>query len=269
MKELRGRVAVITGASSGIGAALAQRLAGAGMRVVIAARREAKLREIAADLRARGAEVIPVRADVAVRSDAERVIERAEAEFGAVDLLVLSAGVYDRQPSFDVDLRELERTMAINFWGPLYSIRRALPRMIERRSGHIVLISTFDAKKGLPQDAPYVASKAAISGFCDVLRQEVRPFGVRVTSVFPGRVDTPMIEHLAVPVISAKISPDRVARAVLRAVRRDRAEVFVPWMGLKALALAQYFSAGLADRLIHAFALDGREIATRKQTIHV
>lgn len=96
--------------------------------------------------------------------------------------------------------------------------------MMAQGSGHIVLVTSMDAKKGIPRDAPYVAAKFALAGFGDVLRQELYGSGVAVTTLFPGRVDTPMIEHLKVPWISAKISPEVVARATVRAIVRRQPE---------------------------------------------
>src|SRR4051794_10381177 len=100
--------------------------------------------------------------------------------------------------------------------------------MVARGRGHIVLVSSIDGLKALPGDAPYAAAKFALAGLGDALRQDLRPHGVGVTTVFPGRVDTPMVENLHVPLVSRKLPPERVARAIVRAIQRDRAEVLLP-----------------------------------------
>jgi short-subunit dehydrogenase len=149
--------------------------------------------------------------------------------------------------------------MAVNFYGSLHLILRALPGMLERRHGSIVAVTSMDAKKGLPRDAPYAASKFALTGFMDVLRQELHGTGVSASTVLPGRVDTPMIERLNVPWVSRKISADRTARAVVWAIRRGPAEVFVPYASMKLFALASAISAPLGDWLARTFRLEGEE----------
>jgi short-subunit dehydrogenase len=100
--------------------------------------------------------------------------------------------------------------------------------MKRQRSGHIVIINSLDAKKGIVGDGPYVSAKAALDGFGDVLRQEMKPFNIKVTSIFPGRVNTPMIESIKVPSITRKISPERVVKAILKAIKINKATVIVP-----------------------------------------
>ncbi len=123
----------------------------------------------------------------------------------------------------------------------------------------IIVVSTVDAKKGLPLDAPYVAAKFALSGFVDVLRQELHGTGIKVTTIFPGRVDTPMIEQLKVPWISAKIPPEKVANAIVRSLFRYKAEVILPNQA-KLLCYIQPFFPQLADWVVRVFHLEGWEV---------
>jgi short-subunit dehydrogenase len=125
-------------------------------------------------------------------------------------------------------------------------------------SGHIVLVSSMDGKKGVPPDAPYVVAKFALAGFGDVLRQELHGTGVDVTTVFPGRVDTPLIATLKVPWISAKIPPEAVARAIVTAIRRRQAEVIVPFRA-RLLLWANALSPRLGDWAVRTFRLEGWE----------
>jgi short-subunit dehydrogenase len=135
--------------------------------------------------------------------------------------------------------------------------------MLARHAGHIVAMTSVDGKKGLPPDAAYVASKFAATGYMDVLRQELRGTGVSASTVLPGRVDTPMIASLDVPIASAKISAHRVARAVLRAVRFRRREVIIPYAGPKFLVVASAVWPALGDWLVHVFRLEGKEMLQR------
>ncbi|MCX7682217.1 MAG: SDR family oxidoreductase [Anaerolineae bacterium] len=256
MQDLTGRIALVTGASSGIGRATAVALARAGADVALAARREPLLEEVAEDIRAlgRGALVIPT--DVTSPSAVSQLIARVLAHWGRLDILVACAGQYIRSPIRELTPEVLQQSLAVNFYGSVYPVLEALPHMLSRGAGHIVLVTSMDGKKGLPPDAPYVAAKFALSGFGEVLRQELHGTGVGVTVVFPGRVDTPLIADLEVPRISAKIPPEAVARAIVRAIRRRQAEVIVPFQA-RLLLLVNFVSPRLGDWAVRFFRLEG------------
>ena len=135
------------------------------------------------------------------------------------------------------------------------------PHLLKQGSGHIVYVSSMDARTGLPLDAPYVAAKAAMSGLTEVLRQELHGTGVSVTTVFPGRVDTPMIDSLEVPWISAKIGPEVVARATLRAIVRKKPQAIIPLQAHVLDYLGAFFPR-LSDWMVRLFHLEGRETGT-------
>jgi len=260
MKDpLKGAVAVITGASSGIGRAAAAAFARAGADLVLAARNEGALRSLAAELTPLGREVLVVPTDVTQRPQIKRLVEEALARFGRIDVYVSNAGIYHRCPVRDLRLEDVERVMAVNFYGFLHGVQEVLPHMLARRSGHIVLVSSVDGKKGLPPDGAYVAAKFAATGLAEVLRQELHGTGVHVSTVLPGRVDTPLIADLSVPWISAKIPPERVAKAILKAVRKKKAEVIVPWLGPKTLIFLNTLSPRLGDWAVRIFRLEGKE----------
>ncbi|MDW7991291.1 MAG: SDR family NAD(P)-dependent oxidoreductase [Anaerolineae bacterium] len=253
-----GQVAVVTGASSGIGRATALALAREGARVALVARREERLRAVAEEVETLGGEALVLPTDVTRREEVERAVADTVAHWGQVDVLVASAGAYIRVPVLQMTVADVERSIAVNFYGVLYAVLAVLPHMAARRSGHIVLVSSADGKKGIPPDGPYVAAKFAVAGLGDILRQELRPLGIAVTTVFPGRVDTPMIAHLRVPWISAKIPPEAVARAILRALRRRTPEVILPFQ----VRLFVYVSAlfpSLGDWFTRVFHLEGWE----------
>jgi NADP-dependent 3-hydroxy acid dehydrogenase YdfG len=226
--ELVEKIAIVTGASSGIGRATALALAQEGSHVALAARSEVALHETACQVRALGREALVVPTDVTCPEQNERLVEEVVAHWERVDIFVANAGQYVRRRVLEMAVTDLERAMAVNFYGAVHGILAVLPHMCARRSGHVVLVSSVDGKRGLPHDAPYVSAKFALSGFGEVMRQELHGTGVFVTTVFPGRIDTPLIEDLQVPWISPKYAPERVARAIVKGITPRRPEVIVP-----------------------------------------
>jgi NADP-dependent 3-hydroxy acid dehydrogenase YdfG len=251
-------VAVVTGASSGIGRATALALAEKGAHVSLGARTESALRELADEIRRRGREALVVPTDVTDKNQVNRLIAETLARFQRVDILVANAGAYIRSPIRTLTVEEVERSMAVNFYGALYAVLAVQSHMLEQGNGHIILVSSLDGKKGLPRDAPYVAAKFALAGYGEVLRQELHDSGVHVTTVFPGRVDTPLIDTLEVPRVSAKIPVEAVARSVVAAVRQPKPEVIMPIQG-RALHLVNALSPRLGDWLVRLFHLQGWE----------
>ncbi len=252
------KVAIVTGASSGIGKATALALARAGAHVALAARREPLLQDVAREIVALGREALVVPTDVTDREQVDRLVRATLERWGRVDILIANAGAYVRRPIRELRPEDLEYSLAVNFYGSVYPVLALLPHMLERKTGHIVLVTSMDAKKGIPPDAPYVAAKFALAGFGDVLRQELHGTGVRVTIVFPGRVDTPLIQNLTVPWISAKIPPTAVAKAILKGIRKGAPEIIVPWQA-RLLLYAYVLSPRLADWAVRFFHLEGWE----------
>ena len=255
--RIRSRVAIVTGASSGIGRATALALARGGARVSLAARNAHNLSAVALEIEAMGRDALCVPTDVTDKAQVNRLVAETLRHWGRVDILVANAGSYIRKPVPELTVVDVERSMQANFYSALYPILSVLPNMLARGRGHIVLVSSMDGKKGLPLDAPYVAAKFALAGLGDVMRQELRAYGVYVTGVFPGRVDTPMIANLRVPWISAKISPEVVARAITRALYKRKGEVIVPFHA-RGLLYVNTISPALGDWIVRAFHLEGR-----------
>lgn len=257
-RTLYDKVAIVTGGSSGIGRATALALASDGAHVALAARNVAALREVAQAIQLLGREALVVPTDVTRQDQVNRLVAETLARWKQVDILVANAGVYIRCPITDLTAAEVERSMAVNFYGALHAVLAVLPHMLDRKSGHLVLVSSMDGKKGIVLDGPYVTAKFALAGFGEVLRQELYGSGVHVTTVFPGRVDTPMIATLRVPWISAKIPPEAVARAIVRAIRRRQPEVIVPFQA-RALVYVNTLSPRLGDWIARLFHLEGWE----------
>lgn len=258
MKDLRDTVALITGASSGIGRATALALAAEGVHVALTARRRSELEAVAAAAAAFGVRTAALPADISLREQAEGAVHAAVAQLGRLDIVVASAGIYVRGPIETLTAADFERCMAVNFFGTVYPVLAALPYLRSRRSGHIVLLSSVDGKKAIRTDAPYAATKFAVAGFGEALRQDLYGTGVDVSIIFPGRVATPLIAGMKIPWISRPIPPERVARAIVRAIRRRQAEVVLP-AAAWALLLADWLSPRLGDWAVRTFHLEGLE----------
>ncbi|MEO6523366.1 MAG: SDR family oxidoreductase [Mucilaginibacter sp.] len=184
--SLKNKVIIITGASSGIGKAMAIELASRGANLVLAARQYVTLCEIAQDLQERfGIRAIAVQCDVAVEEDCHHLIKQAISTFKTIDVLVNNAGISMRALLKDVDLDVLKKLMDVNFWGTVYCIKYALP-YITKTQGSIVGVSSIAGYKGLPGRTGYSASKFAMNGFLDALRVENLKTGVHVMTACPG-----------------------------------------------------------------------------------
>ena len=180
-----GKTVVITGASSGIGRALAYEFAAHGANVVIGARHEEKLTEIADDLTGRGAAVARCTADVTQEADCRRLIETAVTRFGGIDILICNAGISMRALFDEVDLEVLHQLMDVNFWGTVYCTKYALP-YLQAAKGTVVGVSSVAGLHGLPGRTGYSASKYAMTGFLDTIRIENRRKGLHVMVACPG-----------------------------------------------------------------------------------
>lgn len=257
-ESFQGKIAIVTGASSGIGRAAALALAAKGSRLVLGSRDEEALNQVASQVCDLGGEALVVPTDVTKQNQVEALVQKTLQTFGQVDILVANGGQYIRSKIIDLNLADLEQSMAVNFYGGVYSVLAVLPHMLEQHSGHIVLVTSMDGRIGLSPDAPYVAAKFALSGFGEVLRQELYQTGVYVTTIYPGRVDTPMIGDLQFHWITAKIPPEAVARAILKGIERRRAGVYLPFQ-VRLMYYLNVFFPLLADRVARYFQLEGWE----------
>ena len=253
---LRNKAAIVTGASSGIGRATALLLAKAGVSVALAARREAALQELSREIEQLGRKTLIFPIDVTRQQEVDAMTRQVLSQWGRVDILISNAGEYIRGPIVDVDPIDLQRSLDVNYFGGVYCIKAVLPDMLAHKSGHIVAVTSMDGKIGLPPDAPYVSAKFAMTGFLEVLRQEVNDHGIVVTNVLPGRVDTVMIEQLRFSWVSPKISPEKVAHAIIDALRKRKPIVIVPPQA-KLLYYINVFAPRLSDSLSRFFRLEG------------
>jgi NAD(P)-dependent dehydrogenase (short-subunit alcohol dehydrogenase family) len=237
--DLQGEVALVTGGTRGLGLLVAHELAGEGCRLVICARDAAELERAAGELRAAGAEVLPLACDVADQAAVERTVAAATAHYGRIDLLVNNAGVITAGPAPVMTARDFEWAMSIMFWGTLYPILAVLPQMRARRRGRIVNITSVGGKVAVPHLLPYAAAKFAATGLSQGLRAELARDGIAVTTVAPGLMRTgsvlnaffkgqPEREFAPFAVLATlpffSIDARRAARQVVRAARRGEAE---------------------------------------------
>ena len=231
--RLEGSIALVTGASSGIGRALSPLLAARGASLALAGRDAAALAEIAE--RTGGQ---PLTADLASPGGAERLAGLVLERFGRVDLLVSNAGAGWAGDLVAMPLETADRLLALNLVAPVRLTRLLLPGMLERGSGHLVYVTSIAGATGVAREAVYAATKAGLATFADSVREEVAGSGVTVSVVVPGVVDTPFFDRRGSAYDRSwppPIRPERVARALLRAISSDRAEVFAPaWVRVPA-----------------------------------
>jgi len=257
------QVVIITGASTGIGRSLALRLAGAGAKVAIAARRVEKLEEVAAECRTRGGEVLLVPTDVSNESQCKLLVEKTITAFGSLDMLINNAGlaVVARLEDY-ANLDLFRHTMSVNFFGAVYCTYYALPHLKQNR-GRIVAVSSLGGKSPAPYNSAYVSSKYAMHGFFDSLRIELIRHEVSVTVICPSWVvtnfheaqmdkDGVSIGPRGRTIYTEKMmSADRCAELILRAAEKRKREVM---MGPgKVIAWLKLISPSLLDRFVIAF----------------
>jgi NADP-dependent 3-hydroxy acid dehydrogenase YdfG len=203
------RVAVVTGASSGIGEATARLLAREGYAVALAARREERIKELAEEITSSGGKALAITTDVADRSSAVALIKTANDELGSVDVLVNNAGVMLLGPILGADLEHWERMVHVNVLGLMYCTHAALPIMQEQGRGHIVNVSSVAGRVARFGSGVYNATKWGVGAFSESLRQEGANYGVRVTIVEPGFVETELQSHNENPMVRDAIEKNR------------------------------------------------------------
>jgi short-subunit dehydrogenase len=254
------KVIVITGSSSGIGRAAALALSRFDSKIVLISRNEEKLNHVKNEIQSRGGEALVIKADISSFDDTQKIVRDAVLKWGRVDILIACAGKYVQDTTRELDIKSFQDSMSLNFFGTLNVIKSLLPVMKPQGSGHIVIINSLDAKKGIIGDAPYVSAKAALDGFGDVLRQEMKPFNINVTSVYPGRVDTPMIESIEVPGISRKIPPEKVVNAIIKGIKRNRAIITVP-SSLSIIGILNNIMPRFTDWAYKVLKLEGKPVS--------
>ncbi|HLJ97785.1 MAG TPA: SDR family oxidoreductase [Gemmataceae bacterium] len=253
-RRIFGSRMLITGASQGIGKALAEAAAARGAKVLAVARSEHLLHELANEVCARGGTLETVVADITVPRDRERMVEAAVEHLGGLDILVNNAGIGATGHFAEASPERLRKIMEVNFFAVAETTRLFLPVLLAGIRPAIVNISSIAGKRAIPARSDYSASKAAIHGFSEALRAELAKDGIDVLLVCPGLTDTNfsknMLEQKArMPVDHLRgMKPEKVARATLRSIERGRHEVCLTMQG-KLMVFVSRFFPGLFDRL--------------------
>ena len=259
-----GTRALVTGASRGIGRALAHELADRGATVGLAARSVRDLEAVAAELA--GAHHVLV-CDVALRESIQAAVEDFVAATGGIDILVVNAGIAHYEPIATQEIDAIERMTEVNWLGTVYTVKAALPYLLERASGHIVVMSSGAGLRPFPGAAAYSATKAAQAMFADALRHELGGTGVSLTTVFPGEIATSLLEHQPSGTMpdwyrgDEAAPPEELALRIVRAIERDRRELY--WKApVKGMAALHGLSPRWADRALRR--LRGDSAAPRR-----
>lgn len=274
MKELAGKLALITGGSSGIGLALAKELSLQGMEIAILARREKTLAAAQAEIESlRHSQVHTISADVADWEELSAKLAAFQIDVGVPDLLINSAGVARPGHFEELDVETFHWIMDINLMGPIHVCKAIVPGMLERGSGHIVNISSVAGFIGTYGYTAYGASKFGLRGFSDTLRAELRSRGISVSTVFPPDTDTPQLagempyKPAVTKIISetASLQPaEKVAAAILKGIQKNRI-LIIPGFESKAIYLANNLPFNLGYRLMDMMVTSAEKQAEKKK----
>jgi NAD(P)-dependent dehydrogenase (short-subunit alcohol dehydrogenase family) len=223
--SLKGQVAVVTGGGRGIGRAIARRFGSEGAAVIVTARSEGEVKQVAGEIQEQGGKVIAVVADVAKEADCEKIVRAAREKFGAVHILVNNAGIYGPvMPVENISAREWDEVMAVNLRAPFVLSKLVLPEMYERGSGAILNITSVAAKAAFQLNSPYAASKAGLMGLTHTLAAEAARKGVRVNAISPGPVtETRMSKELGRRLVEYfQAEPDKMMKQMLETILQGR-----------------------------------------------
>ncbi len=247
-------VVVITGASGGIGSALARAYAAPGVVLGLTGRNVTRLADIAAQCRSRGAEVEIMPADIADAA-AMRTLLTGFDQRHPIDLVIANAGITSgRQPNGEPESwRAVQQVFAVNLMGVLHTLTPVIERMLPRRHGQVAVIGSLAARRGVPSCPAYSASKAAVETYAAALRADLADDGIRVTVVSPGYVVSPMSDRVNGPKPFV-VSAERAARIIRRGIARNRSHIAFPWTLGFATALVAALPPRLADPLLRLFA---------------
>ncbi|MBC6989943.1 SDR family oxidoreductase [Hymenobacter sp. BT491] len=225
--NIKGKVVIITGASSGMGEAAAKHLAALGATVVLGARRADRIAQLAKEIQSNGGQALARAVDVTQRDQVKNLVEATVAQFGRVDVILNNAGIMPLSPMDRLNVEEWDKMIDVNIKGVLNGIAAVLPYMKDQKSGQIINTSSVAGHKVFTGSAVYSATKYAVRALTEGLRMEVKPYNIRTTIVCPGAVKTELLEHITEADIqqanqeyvgAVGISPDSFARVVAFAI---------------------------------------------------
>ncbi len=255
--DIKGKVVIVTGASSGIGEATAREFGRQGAKVVLAARRVDKLQTLAQEIDAMGtvAQAYVIQADLSKLEDIQRLIVDTIAIFGRIDVLVNNAGFGRLDWLENLDpIKDIQAQIDVNVMGVIQTTRQVLPVMIAQRSGSIINMCSMAGLVATPTYSIYAASKHAVHGFSEALRREVKPWGIDVSLIYPGGVVTEFTAHAGIKRKTNATTPkfmlltaEQVGKAVVKLVRHPRRMWIIPWLWSVTVFMNRFFP-GLVDR---------------------
>lgn len=236
--DIKGKVVIVTGASSGIGEAAAREFGREGAKVVLAARRVDKLEALAKEIEALGSQTLVVQADLSKLEDIHKMVNNTLQTYGRIDVLVNNAGFGRLDWLENLDpVEDIQAQINVNVMGVIQTTRQVLPVMIQQRSGSIINMCSMAGLVGTPTYTIYAASKHAVHGFSEALRREVKPWGIDVSLIYPGGVVTEFSQHAGIKRKTNATTPkfmlltaEQVGKAVVKLVRRPRRMWIIPWL---------------------------------------
>ena len=248
MYDWSDKVVLVTGASSGIGRALALELGRRGATVGLLARRGDVLEEVAREVESAGGKALSLPADVRDAAQVEAATKKLIERYGKIDVLVANAGMSTTTAGTDLNAAEANDVIAINVMGVVNSVSAVLPHFLERKQGHLVAISSLAAFRGMPKSGAYSASKAAVSTFFESLRVDLLRSNVAVTIIHPGFIRTPMTagRKKRLPFL---MEVERAAQLIVRAIERRKRAYSFPWQLAGIVRLIKHLPRPLYDRI--------------------
>jgi short-subunit dehydrogenase len=267
--DIKNKVAIVTGASSGIGEATARAFGREGAKIVLAARRVDKLQTLAQEINSMntGAETLVIRADLSKLEDIQAMIAQTLEKFGRIDILVNNAGFGRLDWLENLDpVKDIQAQIDLNILGVIQTTRQVVPVMMKQRAGSIINMCSMAGLVATPTYSVYAASKHAVHGFSEALRREVKPWGIDVSLIYPGGVVTEFTQHAGIHrKTNAKtpkfmlLTAEQVANAVVKLVKRPRRMLIIPWLWSVTVFLNK-FLPGLVDyTTIKRFTIPERE----------
>jgi short-subunit dehydrogenase len=222
------KVVMVTGASSGIGRGVAIEAAKRGARLGLFARRTKTLQQIVSEIESVGGQAVAVSGDVKDANALRGAADRFREKFGVIDVLIANAGIGSTNDAAELRAGEVADVINVNVIGAANSVAAVVPGMVARGHGHLVVISSLAAYRGLPKSAAYCASKAAVSAFFESLRLDLEPRGIDVTIIHPGFIKTPLTagRHAQMPFL---MELDAAVEKILRAIEKKKKSYAFPW----------------------------------------
>lgn len=268
MKELKGKVVLVTGSASGIGRATSLAFAGEGCDIILADINEKGMDEVEGEIRDMGRKTLSMITDVSREKDMARLKEKSFEVMGRVDIVVSNAGTAIMARTEELTASEWKKVLGVNLWGTIHAIKYFIPPMVERNQGHFVVLSSGMGLTALPYLATYVTSKFALVGLTECLRAEMAHHNIDVTTICPGVINTPIFTTSPLKGFSpdaikllgwaGAMEPEKLGRIIVRAVQRNKGLVPVTWLAWTTYGLKRVSSRFL-DRMLVEFARSARK----------